>query len=79
MMPLIENQIQRSSITAPVSMQEAAIKLCETGVSLTPSQHNGLKGLVKLLDDFKSAIMSQPLPELIKYIWKESGLENFHR
>ncbi|KAL7544795.1 hypothetical protein ACHAWF_011213 [Thalassiosira exigua] len=62
-----------------ISFQEAAKILCETEVGLSSSQCKSMKGYFALIDRLQAQVNNKRLPELLEYIWRETGLEDYHR
>ncbi|KAL7542189.1 hypothetical protein ACHAXR_011588 [Thalassiosira sp. AJA248-18] len=60
------------------SLQEAAEMMCKTGISLSSSRHKSLKGFLALIDRLAGQVNKKALPELLKFIWHETGLDDFH-
>lgn len=78
--PLIKEQVERSSMDSPViSFQEAAAQLCKTGYGLSSSQKKALKEFMDKMSCLSKCANSKSLPDFLQYLWTNSGLEKFYR
>jgi len=68
------------SQVTPVCLDEAANALLSQGNNiLSNSRRKGLENFLSLVSDLRVAAINKPLPDLVRYIWKKSGLAELHR
>ena len=78
--PLIKEQVERSSMDSTVvSFQEAAAQLCKTGYGLSSSQRKALNDFMDKISCLSKGVNSNSLPDFLRYLWTNSGLEKFYR
>jgi len=80
LIPLIKQQVKRNKTKASmISLQEAAKILCKTGFGLSSSQHDALKVFLAQIDQFSAEVNTKSLPDLLTYLWRQTGLEDFYK
>lgn len=78
--PLMKEQVERSSMDSTVvSFQEAAAQLCKTGYGLSSSQRKALNDFMDKISCLSKGVNSNSLPDFLRYLWTNSGLEKFYR
>ena len=79
--PLIEKQTKsarNNNNKQSNSFQETAEMMIRTGVGLSKSQRKSLKEYLDLIGRIQVEANKRSLPELLQFIWNETGLEEFH-
>lgn len=61
------------------SLQEAAKTMVEKNVGLTTSRHDALSKFLAQIGTYQEKLNIMSLPELLKYLWKETGLSEFYK
>eukprot|EP00550_Attheya_septentrionalis_P002922 CAMPEP_0198300718 /NCGR_PEP_ID=MMETSP1449-20131203/49182_1 /TAXON_ID=420275 /ORGANISM="Attheya septentrionalis, Strain CCMP2084" /LENGTH=1103 /DNA_ID=CAMNT_0044002609 /DNA_START=42 /DNA_END=3350 /DNA_ORIENTATION=- len=64
--------------TTPFGMEEAAVNMLQTGVGLSPPQKKALDCFFQLIHQLRIKALNVPLPTLLKFMWKTTGLQELH-
>ena len=83
MIPLLEefaraNEAKASGKPSHVYLEDAARAMNKTAIGLSKSRHHGLTEFLALVDNLRNESNRLLLPELLQYIWVQSGLENLY-
>eukprot|EP00984_Skeletonema_dohrnii_P021094 scaffold10438_cov102-Skeletonema_dohrnii-CCMP3373.AAC.2 len=66
-------------LTTITFLQEAAKVMVEKNVGLTTSRHNALSEFLAQIGTYQAKLNIMSLPDLLKYLWKETGLSEFYK
>mmetsp|Transcript_32375 Transcript_32375/g.65896 ORF Transcript_32375/g.65896 Transcript_32375/m.65896 type:complete len:1102 (+) Transcript_32375:130-3435(+) len=66
-------------LTSITFLQEAAKVMVEKNVGLTTSRHNALSEFLAQIGTYQGKLNIMSLPDLLKYLWKETGLSEFYK
>jgi superfamily I DNA/RNA helicase len=61
-----------------VGLDEAARVMVKTGVGIKQAQREHLRGLLAILDKIRDRCVIEQLPEMLSFVWTESGLGKMH-
>eukprot|EP00978_Attheya_sp_CCMP212_P008547 scaffold20041_cov39-Attheya_sp.AAC.1 len=64
--------------TTPFGMEEAAVNMLQTGVGLSPPQKKALECFFQLIHQLRIKALNVPLPTLLDFMWKTTGLQELH-
>ncbi len=66
-------------LTPITFLQDAAKAMVEKNVGLTTPHHKALSGFLAQIGTYQEKLNILPLPDLLKYLWKETGLSERYR
>lgn len=77
--PILEEQVKRSSTNgSKISLREAAVLACQNHIGLSDSQHKALMDFLAQLKQYSSKVHTESLPDLLKFLWQQTKLQDYH-